>query len=180
MPTTVRGSAPPTWRASPGPRCPSTPPSSATTAWGATAPSRTWGHAACPLGYEPCPCSTTTRSKRSSRRTSRTWSWRSAAAHKHKNLSRIGPEQTGLKERRTSEPRQRDTGRRWREEREMNRWLYDHRHFYPLRFVLHLLPPSRRHSGSLSGTKNSSPSSSSRTRKKESWWHFQKKRKDKR
>lgn len=127
-PTTVRATAHPMWRASAGPRCPSTPPLSVTTAWGATARSRTCGPAACRRGYAPCPCCTTTRSRRSSRRTSRTWSWRSAAAHKHETwngsacneLDLRGPEGS-------SEPRETQRG--------------DHCPFYFLRVSLYI-PPS--------------------------------------
>lgn len=152
-PTTARESVPPMWRASLGPRCPSTPPSSAITAWGATAPSRTWGRAACPHDYEPCRCSTTTRSKRSSRRTSRTWSWRSVAVRKP-GLVQSRTSWTGdCQQRETERARERNREEMKGGEKNEEVTLWSSHQFYLLRFILHLLHPSLHRSGSLSGIK---------------------------
>ncbi len=71
--TTARATAPAMWQASWALPSPFIPPSSITIGCAGTAPLTTSSHAAYPRAFGPCPCSTTARSRRSLRKTSRTW-----------------------------------------------------------------------------------------------------------
>lgn len=81
-PTTARVSAPATSQERRAHPCPFTRRSSTTTACGVTAPLPTSSRAVCPPSWDPCPCCTMMMGRTSSKRTSRTWLWRSVGAHR--------------------------------------------------------------------------------------------------